>query len=93
MRRILLSGKQGYTRFTGAIKCAWQAANQLDLCPASRGLEAIKKCTRVYLEAYTSILLCEKDKLVSPPNTAGTRALCGFTSRSHSFFDCCTIAA
>jgi diphthine synthase len=28
-----------------------------------RGLEAIKACDRVYLEAYTSILLCEKEKL------------------------------
>lgn len=28
-----------------------------------RGLEAVKKCERVYLEAYTSILLCEKAKL------------------------------
>ncbi|MEW5302057.1 MAG: hypothetical protein WDW36_004867 [Sanguina aurantia] len=28
-----------------------------------RGLEAVKRCTRVYLEAYTSILLCDKAKL------------------------------
>ncbi|BFZ54952.1 diphthine synthase [Savitreella phatthalungensis] len=28
-----------------------------------RGLEAVKRCSRVYLEAYTSILLCEKEKL------------------------------
>ncbi|KAF8058785.1 tetrapyrrole methylase [Lyophyllum atratum] len=28
-----------------------------------RGLEAIKKCTRVYLEAYTSILMVQKDRL------------------------------
>lgn len=28
-----------------------------------RGLDAIKRCTRVYLEAYTSILMVEKDKL------------------------------
>lgn len=29
-----------------------------------RGLEAVRKCSRIYLEAYTSILLCEKEKLV-----------------------------
>ncbi|KAG2487491.1 hypothetical protein HYH03_013910 [Edaphochlamys debaryana] len=28
-----------------------------------RGLEAIRRCKRVYLEAYTSILLCDKSKL------------------------------
>ncbi|PNW83255.1 hypothetical protein CHLRE_05g233300v5 [Chlamydomonas reinhardtii] len=28
-----------------------------------RGLEALRRCSRVYLEAYTSILLCNKDKL------------------------------
>lgn len=37
---------------------------------ACRGLEAVKKCSRVYLEAYTSILLCEKKKLVSSVNAA-----------------------
>ena len=30
-----------------------------------KGLEAVKKAERVYLEAYTSILLVEKEKLVS----------------------------
>jgi len=30
-----------------------------------RGLEAVRKCSRVYLEAYTSILLCDKSRLVS----------------------------
>lgn len=35
------------------------------LLPAGvRGLEAVRKCSRIYLEAYTSILLCEKEKLV-----------------------------
>jgi hypothetical protein len=29
-----------------------------------RGLEAVKGCTRVYLEAYTSILMVDKTKLV-----------------------------
>jgi precorrin-4 methylase len=28
-----------------------------------RGLNAIKQCQRVYLEAYTSILMCDKSKL------------------------------
>ena len=29
-----------------------------------KGLEAVKKCERVYLEAYTSILTVGKEKLV-----------------------------
>lgn len=29
-----------------------------------KGLEAIRKASRVYLEAYTSILLVDKEKLV-----------------------------
>lgn len=29
-----------------------------------KGLEIIKKCDRVYLEAYTSILSCGKEALV-----------------------------
>lgn len=28
-----------------------------------RGLEAVRQCDRIYLEAYTSILLCEREKL------------------------------
>lgn len=32
-----------------------------------RGLEVVKKAERVYLEAYTSILLVDKEKLVSFP--------------------------
>ena len=31
-----------------------------------RGLEAVKKCAHVYIEAYTSILMVDKDKLVRP---------------------------
>ena len=35
------------------------------LCGAARrGLEAVKRCERVYLEAYTSILLVPKERLV-----------------------------
>jgi diphthine methyl ester synthase len=30
-----------------------------------RGLEAVKSCERVYLEAYTSILMVDSSKLVS----------------------------
>lgn len=30
-----------------------------------KGLEIIKKCDRVYLEAYTSVLTVGKEKLVS----------------------------
>lgn len=30
-----------------------------------KGLDAVKKCKKVYLEAYTSILLVETAKLVS----------------------------
>ena len=30
-----------------------------------RGLEAVKKCKTIYLEAYTSMLLVSKDRLVS----------------------------
>lgn len=30
-----------------------------------KGLEVVKKAERVYLEAYTAILLVEKDQLVS----------------------------
>ncbi|CEL56542.1 diphthine synthase [Rhizoctonia solani AG-1 IB] len=30
-----------------------------------RGLEAVRKCSRIYLEAYTSILLVDKEKLES----------------------------
>jgi diphthine synthase len=41
-----------------------------------KGLSIVKRATRVYLEAYTSILLVDKEKLVSlaprTPQTAGT---------------------
>ena len=30
-----------------------------------KGLDIVKKASRVYLEAYTSILLVDKEKLVS----------------------------
>lgn len=31
-----------------------------------KGLQAVKSCSRVYLEAYTSILTVGKEALVSP---------------------------
>lgn len=34
-----------------------------------RGLEVVKSASRVYLEAYTSILLVEKEKLVGYPSS------------------------
>lgn len=33
-----------------------------------KGLEIVKKAERVYLEAYTAILLVEKDQLVGFPS-------------------------
>lgn len=35
-----------------------------------RGLEVVKNAERVYLEAYTSILLVDKEKLVRPAQIA-----------------------
>ena len=32
--------------------------------PLCRGLEAVKRCSRVYLEAYTSVLMVPKERLV-----------------------------
>lgn len=40
-------------------------SNEKDITVA--GLEIVKKCARVYLEAYTSILMIDKAKLVLPP--------------------------
>jgi len=37
-------------------------SNERDITIA--GLEVVQKASRVYLEAYTSILMIEKDKLV-----------------------------
>lgn len=36
-----------------------------------KGLEVVKNCKRVYLEAYTSILTVGKDALVCITNTMG----------------------
>ena len=46
-------------------------ADETDL--TVRGLEGVKKAERVYLEAYTSILLVDKAKLVRTP---ATRSIC-----------------
>jgi len=32
-----------------------------------KGLAVVKQAARVYLEAYTSILLVDKERLVNPP--------------------------
>lgn len=37
-----------------------------------KGLEMIRKAERVYLEAYTSILLVDTSKLVSPTRLSST---------------------
>jgi len=42
-----------------------------------KGLEVVKKAERVYLEAYTSILLVEKEKLVGQPASNGYHLLMG----------------
>lgn len=48
-----------------------------------KGLEAVKKAERVYLEAYTSILLVEKEKLVCADSCLLIVAcLAGFRRRS-----------
>lgn len=44
-----------------------------------RGLEIVKKAERVYLEAYTAILLVDKSKLVSGRSTI-SRPEIGFLS-------------
>ena len=38
-----------------------------------KGLQAVKSCSRVYLEAYTSILTVGKEALVSPNTLTLTR--------------------
>lgn len=57
-----------------------------------KGLEIVKKAERVYLEAYTSILLVETSKLVSFSVRKATSAI-ALTRRAGSFLwparDCC----
>jgi diphthine synthase len=43
-----------------------------------RGLEVVKRAERVYLEAYTSILLVDKAKLVRSPAPDTICLLSGF---------------
>ena len=38
-----------------------------------KGLEIVKKASRVYLEAYTAVLLVEKDVLVSSQDSMNLR--------------------
>lgn len=37
-----------------------------------KGLEAVQSCERVYLEAYTSILMVDKERLVSSRAVSAT---------------------
>jgi hypothetical protein len=46
---------------TRAVCCPRTRAPNSLLC---RGLEAVKRCSRVYLEAYTSVLMVPKERLV-----------------------------
>lgn len=41
-----------------------------------RGLEIVKKAERVYLEAYTAVLLVDKEALVSWPPDSRERRQC-----------------
>jgi diphthine methyl ester synthase len=41
-----------------------------------KGLEVVRKADRVYLEAYTSILLVDKETLVHSPALAICRSVC-----------------
>lgn len=47
-----------------------------------RGLEIVKKAERVYLEAYTAILLVDKAKLVSLPSSLPSHIVFGFFCRN-----------
>ena len=40
-------------------------ADEMDI--TVKGLAIVKQAARVYLEAYTSILLVDKERLVNPP--------------------------
>lgn len=40
-----------------------------------KGLDAVKSCERIYLEAYTSILMVDKEKLVRLPLLLHTRSV------------------
>lgn len=75
--------------------------------PLRRGLEAVKRSQRVYLEAYTSLLLVPKEKLVGgwwvamvagAPQGAAQLQVClpagmhGHPTESHPRFRNCCIA-
>lgn len=49
-----------------------------------KGLETVRKCARVYLEAYTSILLVDKPILVRTPPPRGTAQVTLISSRKHT---------
>jgi diphthamide biosynthesis methyltransferase len=48
-----------------------------------RGLEVVKKAARVYLEAYTSILLVDKEKLVRAPYNPYCSVMLLWTDKSN----------
>jgi diphthine synthase len=48
-----------------------------------RGLEVVKKAERVYLEAYTAILLVDKAKLVRPTSNTILVLVCYFLCPVH----------
>ena len=62
-----------------------------------KGLDVVKKAERVYLEAYTSILLVDKEKLVSLPGSLVPAScnhsilrlglMSSFISRKHTMAD------
>ena len=58
--------KQNPTRVAMLYLVGLGLADERDI--TVKGLEIVKKAERVYLEAYTAILLVEKDTLVSAPS-------------------------
>lgn len=56
-----------------------------------RGLAAVRRCTRIFLEAYTSILLVDKEKLVraTKPNIV-LSVLVVFQHHAATMSTCCT---
>ncbi len=48
------------------MECSNTPAEDYRNLPLIRGLEAVRKSERVYLEAYTSVLLVPKEQLVRP---------------------------
>ena len=49
-----------------------------------KGLDVVRKASRVYLEAYTSILLVDKSILVCPSSPSSKQELTLIHSRKHT---------